>query len=45
MTPLQHLEIMMRDLDSLRQEVHDQSILAEIDRRSGELLYQYLKTK
>ena len=45
MTPLQHLEIKMRDLDSLRREVHDQSILAEIDRRSGELLYQYLKTR
>ena len=45
MTPLQHLEIKMRDLDSLRKEVHDQSILDEIDRRSSELLYQYLKIR
>ena len=45
MTPLQHLEIQMRDLNSLRQEVDTPCILKEIDRREGELLFEYLATK
>jgi len=46
----QHLKVMMQDLSALRQEValspnSVTSILKEIDKRSCELLYQYLATQ
>jgi hypothetical protein len=48
-TQNQHLKVMMQDLSALRQEVARSSngvtsILKEIDKRSCELLYQYLAT-
>lgn len=49
-TEKQHLKVMMQDLNALRQEVAQapngvNSILKEIDKRSCELLYQYLATQ
>ena len=49
-TQNQHLKVMMQDLSALRQEValspnSVASILKEIDKRSCELLYQYLATQ
>lgn len=49
-TQNQHLKVMMQDLSALRQEVARSSngvtsILKEIDKRSCELLYQYLATQ
>ena len=49
-TQHQHLKVMMQDLSALRQEVARSpnsvtSILKEIDKRSCELLYQYLATQ
>ena len=49
-TEKQHLKVMMQDLDALRKEVAQSSngvnsILKEIDKRSCELLYQYLATQ
>ena len=49
-TQHQHLKVMMQDLNALRQEValspnSVTSILKEIDKRSCELLYQYLATQ
>jgi hypothetical protein len=49
-TQNQHLKVMMQDLSALRQEValspnSVTSILKEIDKRSCELLYQYLATQ
>jgi len=41
----QHLKVMLQDLNSLRQEVDTPCILKEIDRREGELLFEYLATK
>jgi len=49
-TEKQHLKVMMQDLNALRKEVAQSSngvnsILKEIDKRSCELLYQYLATQ
>jgi hypothetical protein len=49
-TEKQHLKVMTQDLNALRQEVARSpngvnSILKEIDKRSCELLYQYLATQ
>ena len=44
-TEKQRIERLIKDLDTLRQEVSDSTILEAIEKRSSQLLYQYLATK